>query len=1213
MNLSLSNGMTQQMNPGQSGFPMAGGPQRTPNQIQQQSENDKERVLQMARQMIMSVTPEQRAKIIEQNMPLQVVQQLQAAGKDPLFVYFTQQAFRRVQQSKQSQAQQRQPPGMPPNFQGMPMQPGQQRPMNPGMMNNMAQAGGQMPFGSNMESIINEQKQGMMAERQGQLVVPASSGPGHNPNSQPPFGAGLQPQNMFPQGPGQTPRPQMPNGLGLQQQQQALMKQQLAQSQAQAQARQQAAANLQGQPGGLSGPMPVSQTPAMTTLNAAVGQPPVAMGHIPGAQAGPGNPALGAGMNARFGQPGPQGPATMSINDPQVKAMMASLDPESQEKLRKVSPDQLSQMFQRWKQQHHQQMAGRHGQLQPGMPMNPTGQGSPMGMPPQQMAGGAMNPQMQALLRQRQMAQLNSPQVQAVMDTMDLPQQVFAALHNIPPDVKKWGQFRAWLQSTPSIPDQAKLKLKNLQTQQFLQLQARGLIPNRGQPAGPQQLAGGRPNMPANVQQIEVTPQELLSFRNHNEKSRELPDEQLRRILQKMKYDKMMQAAGRMPGMQQPQPPPPPPGQPIATPIAQPGVPQGSVGMPQGLPQGQPNRAPVSMPEPNQNAAAAASGNKANRQPQQTRPAPPNPSPATAAKNLKRPGADDLESSEPAQRPSSQAGPMAMDGGAPNTPASLTEAQIASLTPEQRQLLERKRHVQKQMQEASVRYKEIFHEEARAFDASKVKTQEIAPAMLEHYKVQLQQIAQGFVKTSNPGFIVKWFAMTNDENRLRMFLKMVSCVGQPAVSDNILLTWWTQRMRIATNFADGEKMQGLKDQFTLSAQELMSCGNFLGVMLKELKQPGKVAEQQQQTQQAQMATKTASVPQPSEAHPFKQAQHSSNKLPQRPNSRGIQPPAAPTSTQPPFQIGAASPDGKPQWVAPSQVTQDSLQMPRKRVKTGLQTSSPASTSQTASPQTKTRSPELRKQEPKAAPKPTFPCTFIDCEMGAPIFASEALRKKHHEEFHVVPFQDPDKFLVDSCMELLEHAKQAKPDSATPMSRDPSMKAQGSTSGGSAAQDSKPADSTGAVTSKLSGNIATVSAAVESQQAQADDFLGMSNGTIDPQSLFNPAMSFDPLAGGVIRNSILYRSTTPIEDTPESSKDSGASEPNSDIPEAGSLDIEMNFLPYDEMSMLLDPNYDYGSGMDLSMETITDDMLVDASGNNKSFEALDMSLFSLNAS
>ena len=80
-----------------------------------------------------------------------------------------------------------------------------------------------------------------------------------------------------------------------------------------------------------------------------------------------------------------------------------------------------------------------------------------------------------------------------------------------------------------------------------------------------------------------------------------------------------------------------------------------------------------------------------------------------------------------------------------------------------------------------MRYKDIVNEEARAYDPSKAKPLEIPAHILDNYKVLLLNVAGGFVKTSNPHIIVKWFAISGDENRLRTFLKMVStALPQPS-------------------------------------------------------------------------------------------------------------------------------------------------------------------------------------------------------------------------------------------------------------------------------------------------------------------------------------------------------------------------------------------------------------------------------------------------
>lgn len=391
----------------------------------------------------------------------------------------------------------------------------------------------------------------------------------------------------------------------------------------------------------------------------------------------------------------------------------------------------------------------------------------------------------------------------------------------------------------------------------------------------------------------------------------------------------------------------------------------------------------------------------------------------------------------------------------------------------------------------------------------------------------------------------------------------------------------------------------MKDRFTIKPQELHMCKQLITNILNEIK-VSRPADQQQQ----QPGPKPAPVPQPSEATSAKPAP-GHNKLPQRPNSKGVQPPAAPTSSQPPFPIGAQSPDGKPQYVGPPSVTQEKLQIPStKKRKTGPQTSSPAGTSQTASPQTtKATSPEMRRQEPKAASKPTFPCTVPDCEMGAPAFDSEASRSKHIEDFHVMPFQNPEQFLEHTMADGSELINQAGSDDSTPMMKQASV-----ASGPGTSQGTKAHDNTVAGSSRPSDNTQASINPRDLTSALNNAFsMPMGNGTIDPASLYAPPLPvFDPTCGGVIAEpGLLYRSTTPNEDTPESSKDSGVSEPNSDINEASALDIEMNFV---DSAMLMDLNF--GRDVDgQGFEAFADDLLVDLD-NVKPFQPdrFDMSLY-----
>lgn len=371
----------------------------------------------------------------------------------------------------------------------------------------------------------------------------------------------------------------------------------------------------------------------------------------------------------------------------------------------------------------------------------------------------------------------------------------------------------------------------------------------------------------------------------------------------------------------------------------------------------------------------------------------------------------------------------------------------------------------------------------------------------------------------------------------------------------------------------------MKNKFTLSAQDILNYRQLLGSILKECQLFNNKSGSQQPPQQNQPGPKQAPTQVANDANSQKQAT-GATKAGQRPGSRGFQPPAAPTSTHAPFQFGANSPDGRPQYVAPPAVTRENLQMPpTKKIKTGQQTSSPAVPgSQTASPQTKITSPELKKHEPKAVPKaPAFPCTMADCELGAPTFPTEALRKKHMEEFHVQPFQDAEKFLEQSLFVALDDVIEISTDNAPENSREASTK---QLENAPTSQPAKLEDKAGATPKVAHGQ-----PAVELQQSQTADNLG---GTIDPQNLLAPLVpDMGIMIPGVINDLSLYRSTTPPEDTPESSKDSGVSDPNSDIPETGALDIEMSFQPFDD-TMFDTLNFGNES---FQPETITDDMLV----------------------
>jgi hypothetical protein len=223
--------------------------------------------------------------------------------------------------------------------------------------------------------------------------------------------------------------------------------------------------------------------------------------------------------------------------------------------------------------------------------------------------------------------------------------------------------------------------------------------------------------------------------------------------------------------------------------------------------------------------------------------------------------------------------------------------------------------------------------------------------------------------------------------------------------------------------------------------------------------------------------------------------------------------------------------------------------------------------------------------------------------GSRGFATEEARKRHIQEEHINPREDPFKFVCDNLaislgLDLDGHANLDAPQpvgtamnpssskqgqtpgansAATPMSRDLSMHRTGSHTG-----DKGPA-------AKVGSGKADKPLQTEATAGTGDN--GASWATcIDPQSLFN----LDSLVGnGVFNDMAVYRALTP-NDTPESSKDSGASEPNSDISEGVGLDIDLEWYPAGADLLVDMSNFSMdgletvtGSGADIDASLLTD--------------------------
>lgn len=351
-----------------------------------------------------------------------------------------------------------------------------------------------------------------------------------------------------------------------------------------------------------------------------------------------------------------------------------------------------------------------------------------------------------------------------------------------------------------------------------------------------------------------------------------------------------------------------------------------------------------------------------------------------------------------------------------------------------------------------------------------------------------------------------------------------------------------------------------------------------------------------------------------------------NKAHNRTNSKSGKPPVAPTVSQPPLQQGShISPTSHPTYLGKAAVTQDNLQLPapRKKAKTTPR-QAPTTTTQQAgvAPQVKAPpSPKARRQpppEPKAPPRPVLVCPVADCEAHTTGFPSQDALNAHTQEEHVKPNEDPMKFVHENlalALGLDSHGQSKVPPprapapdgsqlaaptmttslskqgqtptskadlASTPMSREASMKRQGSGTGAKGTVESKATIRPESTPRAANGKFPTTKPEAEMVQTPFPEDL-WANATIDPQSLISGFGPLEPVAGGVISDVGVYRSLTP-NDTP-SSKDSGASEPTSDISESANLDIDLNWQSVESGLLFGMDNFTMGG-----IEGLENDML-----------------------
>ncbi|KAI9873241.1 MAG: hypothetical protein M1830_000670 [Pleopsidium flavum] len=234
------------------------------------------------------------------------------------------------------------------------------------------------------------------------------------------------------------------------------------------------------------------------------------------------------------------------------------------------------------------------------------------------------------------------------------------------------------------------------------------------------------------------------------------------------------------------------------------------------------------------------------------------------------------------------------------------------------------------------------------------------------------------------------------------------------------------------------------DSFTISPEELDTSINKLRKYFNFVMQ--KMLQQKQNTVQSRASALHQQPPQPqppqqppqARMHPLnaanlQQQQHDLQmarraSLQKHHTTRDSRPPAAPTSAQPPFPIGAASPHGIPQAYGPNELTQEKLKFPPAKKRKGNQQGSAASTpaqgqgtpGSTSSPQlTKLASPEAQRLQAITAAVEaalTFKCPVESCEHNKEGFTSQVVLNHHMNEVHETkepPIDDPLSWALES--------------------------------------------------------------------------------------------------------------------------------------------------------------------------------------------------------
>ncbi|KAG9248100.1 hypothetical protein BJ878DRAFT_93905 [Calycina marina] len=1110
----------------------------------------------LAKRMMDGAPPEQNNKLrqrVNDTVDAAILQQYAANGLDSVLIAYRHEAFkhfREQNQARQLQAAQQQQSQMAMNQQqaqnipvtAPPMQ--QQRSMNSGLAQPPTTGSGKTEFFAG--NMIDQQQQGVMAEQQGQTVLPISSAP-RNATPQPGLMAGQQMKFNDQRVIGnQTFPPQHRQHLVNMQQQRAQQQTSAAtlaqQQQAMRAAPQANMSGLNGQPGGMGpGTVPPNLGSAMPSLNAPLTRPPSQMNQSAEAPMNP-NMQFGQTTDPRFTQANQRSQMQASI--------IAGMPPGIQNRILALPQEKVSEAISKWQMRQRNPQLGPSGQngmgpannqLRQG-PQNPQqGQFNPQnalsqpvmtnpGRPPQPHLANGLSAQQQILLQQ-QMNRMNqnprllqqrnvnqapmSPQQMNQMDGWDIPPLALghhSMPRNIPPEIKKWGSLRNWIQQSAGMPPDSLEVVSSLQRLHFNQVMRQRQQTSGGmQPGGPSPAsnmaignpapASGSNGLPPGMQP--VTASDIQNARNNNSHLATVADDQIRNH---MIRTRMQQWHQQRQAMSQEQ---------LQSQLKR--MQQSRPGMPGQMPQ-PPNNGQMQQPRPQPQQSVDPAAGRANKLVPGGRGNAAHSSPIEPSnKSLKRQSSEDVVE---VPNPSSQ-----QPQRTPQQSQVLKASGPSAQTPQQQQVVDRLRQFGREETEAA---RTTSMPDIPMDQATKTKTHAaIFAAVVMISKARSRLLA--------------WYSLTQDDTRAKYFFR--------------------SQYRLSRQFKDKE-MKYIHENLSMNFEEAESIEISANSMVADFES---AASQNKSCQNAShpdaAATQTSPQPGPSSglllnAENLQRVQSQINM--QKVPNRGSTTPAAPTSSAPPFQFGGPSPHGAPAYGNGKQLSVADLKIPaRKRVKTNPSESTPGAISSPII--NKNVSPEFNRAnmpQPKQQAKPIFNCTDRDCERLEVGFENAQALEEHNQEEHIKPKADPAKYTLGGLSDALGLDFQGKPKvaageataqtnsrqvqtphikSGTPMSRRNSMARQGSSTG-------------------KSSKLGDLSKRQDTPQ-EAGGGNPWANTIVDQQDLVSTFKHLESMVGGGISDMNVYRSITPNE-SPESN--ATATTETSDISDGVALDINLNF-------------------------------------------------------